>query len=148
MDTVFMAKQLLTDAAVRNAKPRDKAFKLSDGAGLYLLVRPNGTKAWRFDYRFANKRKTLAVGLYPAVKLSKDREYVVRAKGELHSNLDPSLEKQRREREEASAHQSNLFPDVAREWWEHNHKTWKPDHASRVWTRLVNDAIPELKGTP
>lgn len=111
-------------------------------------MRPNGTKAWRFDYRFSGKRKTLAVGLYPSVKLSKARESVVLAKGELQENLDPTREKQRREREAENANLSNLFPDVARQWWEHNHKTWKPDHAARVWKRIEDNAIPELKYTP
>ena len=51
----------LTDTALRNAKPRDLAYKLSDRDGLYLLVSNSGSKLWRFDYRFLSKRKTLAL---------------------------------------------------------------------------------------
>jgi len=53
----------LTATAVSNAKPGTKNHNLSDGGGLYLLVKPNGTKAWRFNYRFTGKQKTLAIGV-------------------------------------------------------------------------------------
>lgn len=56
---------LLTDTRVRNAKPQAKPYKLSDGGGMYLLVKPDGGRYWRLDYRFAGKRRTLALGLYP-----------------------------------------------------------------------------------
>ncbi|MDN3568001.1 Arm DNA-binding domain-containing protein [Paeniroseomonas aquatica] len=63
----------LTDTAVRTAKARDKAVKLTDGAGMYLLVQPAGARLWRFDYRVQGKRKTLALGAYPAVSLAAAR---------------------------------------------------------------------------
>ncbi|WP_258039256.1 Arm DNA-binding domain-containing protein [Nitrosomonas ureae] len=59
---------MLTDTAIRNAKPRDKFYKVSDSGGLYLLVKSTG-KYWRMDYRFVGKRKTLAIGVYPTVSL-------------------------------------------------------------------------------
>ena len=59
---------MFTDTAVRNAKPRDKFYKVSDSGGLYLLVKSTG-KYWRMDYRFVGKRKTLAIGVYPSVSL-------------------------------------------------------------------------------
>jgi hypothetical protein len=59
----------LSDVAVRNAKPSEKPTKLADGGGLYLLLKPNGAKWWRLDYRFAGKRKTLSMGVYPEVGL-------------------------------------------------------------------------------
>ena len=63
----------LTDTRVRNAKPKRKAYKLSDGGGMYLLVNPDGGRYWRLDYRFAGKRRTLALGVYPIVRLSDAR---------------------------------------------------------------------------
>ena len=66
--------QKLTASAVKNAKTRTKSYNLSDGGGLYVLVKPNGTKAWRFNYRFAGKQKTLAIGVYPDISLKKARE--------------------------------------------------------------------------
>ena len=67
----------LTDVAVRNAKPSVKPTKLTDGGGLYLLLKPNGAKWWRLDYRFAGKRKTLSMGVYPEVglKVARDMGY-------------------------------------------------------------------------
>ncbi len=58
-----MAKDLLTDVAIRNARPQDKDVRLNDGSGLYLLIKPNGAKWWRFDYTISKKRKTLSVGV-------------------------------------------------------------------------------------
>ncbi|MDY0040626.1 MAG: Arm DNA-binding domain-containing protein [Desulforhabdus sp.] len=54
----------LTDTATRSAKPAEKPIKLTDGGGLYLLLQPNGSRWWRFDYRFDGKRKTLSMGVY------------------------------------------------------------------------------------
>lgn len=64
----------LTDTGIRKAKPSDKPQKLTDGGGLYLLLNPNGSRWWRFDYRFAGKRKTLSMGVYPDTGLKEARE--------------------------------------------------------------------------
>lgn len=64
----------LTDRQIKNAKPADKAYKLTDGSGLYLQVTPAGGKLWRFDYAIANKRKTLSIGKYPLISLLEARE--------------------------------------------------------------------------
>jgi hypothetical protein len=64
----------LTALQVKNAKPAEKEFKLSDGNGLYLLVTPTGGKLWRFDYRFDGKRKTLTFKSYPEISLSEARQ--------------------------------------------------------------------------
>ena len=63
----------LTDAACRNAKPTEKPYKLTDGGGLYLFVQPSGSRLWRFDYSFADKRRTAALGKYPVLSLAEAR---------------------------------------------------------------------------
>lgn len=68
-----MAIQLLSDTAVKAAKPADKPVRLNDGGGLYLLVQCSGAKWWRFDYSIGGKRKTLSLGVYPDVPLSAAR---------------------------------------------------------------------------
>ena len=71
----------LTDTAIRNAKPGEKPFLLRDEKSLYLIVTPSGSKWWRLDYRFAGKRKTLSMGVYPDVTLKavRDKRDEVRA---------------------------------------------------------------------
>jgi len=71
---------MLTDIEIRKPKPQDKPCKLADGKGLYLLLKPGGGKLWRFDYRFDGKRKTLALGAYPDVPLTKARERLEEAR--------------------------------------------------------------------
>jgi hypothetical protein len=63
----------LTDVSLRNAKPTDRPFKLSDGDGLFLLVSPKGSRGWRFKYRFGGKEKMLSFGSYPDVPLKAAR---------------------------------------------------------------------------
>tara|TARA_B100000795_G_C22656960_1_gene382534 strand:- start:456 stop:677 length:222 start_codon:yes stop_codon:yes gene_type:complete len=63
-----------TATAVKKSKPEDKVFRISDGGGLFLEVRPNGSKYWRYHYRFFKKQKSLAIGVYPAVSLLRARE--------------------------------------------------------------------------
>ena len=64
----------LTDTKIKTVKALARPIKLSDGGGLYLLVSPSGSKAWRLAYRFNGKQKTLGFGLYPAVSLAGARD--------------------------------------------------------------------------
>lgn len=84
----------LTDARIRGAKPRGKAYKLSDAEGLYLLVQPHGAKLWRMNYRFLGKYRTLAIGPYPEIGLQAAREKKVAARRLLAQGIDPSGHKQ------------------------------------------------------
>ena len=63
----------LTNTQIKNAKPKDKQYKLSDQGGLYLLVRTNGSKVWKYDYRLNDKRLTLTIGTYPETTLAEAR---------------------------------------------------------------------------
>ncbi|GAB2886096.1 site-specific integrase [Paraburkholderia jirisanensis] len=85
----------LTDVAVRSAKPREKSYKLTDGEGMYLEVSPNGSKYWRLKYRFGDKEKRLALGVYPAVSLLAARKARDKAKDLLRAGVDPMEEKKR-----------------------------------------------------
>ncbi len=83
---------MLTDITVRQAKAKIQPYKISDSNGLYLLVKTRG-KYWRMDYRFASKRKTLAIGVYPAVSLINARKKRDEARELLAKDIDPSLAK-------------------------------------------------------
>jgi len=105
----------LNDPKLRSAKPRDKAYKLTDEKGLYVLIKPTGGKLWRFDYRHEGKRQTLAIGSFPDVGLAKARERLAAARAQLADGINPGVAKQEAKaaRRLASA---NSFEAVAREW--------------------------------
>ena len=105
----------LTDARVRNAKPKDRAVKLSDAGGLHLLITPKGSKLWRLAYRYAGKQKTLAIGAYPTITLEDARDARAAAKKLLAGGADPGIAKKTVKRQERLA-AANTFQDVAEEW--------------------------------
>jgi hypothetical protein len=79
----------LSDIQVKNVKPREIEYKLMDGYGLFLLVTPTNGKLWRLDYRINNKRKTIALGAYPAITLADARQRREDAKKRLANGIDP-----------------------------------------------------------
>ena len=83
----------LTDAKIRAAKPTDKAYKLTDGAGMFLLVHPNGSRYWRLRYRILGKEKTLALGVYQEVSLSEARTKRDEARKLISEGVDPCEQK-------------------------------------------------------
>lgn len=85
----------LTDAAVRAAKPREKAYKMADGQGMYLQVTPSGAKYWRLKYRVDGKERVHAIGVYPTVSLLAARKARDAIKDQIRGGLDPSHEKRR-----------------------------------------------------
>jgi hypothetical protein len=85
-----MAKELLTDVTVRNAKPGDKDKRLNDGGGLYVLIKPSGAKWWRFDYSIEGRRKTLSLGVYPVTGLADARRKAEDARKQISNDTDPS----------------------------------------------------------
>ena len=105
----------LTDVQIRNAKPAPKGWKLSDSNGLYLYVAPSGTKSWRYDYSFADKRKTFTFGTYPSLTLADARTRRDTAKRQLADGIDPSLAR-KREQLEAKSAAGNTFGLIATEF--------------------------------
>src|SRR6185312_2878741 len=106
---------MLTPIAIRNAKPCRTAYKLADEGGLYLLIKPDGARYWRFKYRFAGKEKLLAFGVFDEVSLAEARERRDDAKRRLRDGADPGVERQERKRQEKHA-AANSFKAVADEW--------------------------------
>ena len=137
----------LTDIEPRNAKPKAKPYKLSDGGGLFLLVNPEGSKYWRMDYRVADLRRTLAFGKYPEVSLSEAREKRRAARRLLNDGVDPSQEKKERARVEADK-AANTFEKLAREWHGVKLPTWRGSTARDTLRRLELDIFPEIGTKP
>ncbi len=133
----------LTDVEVREKAAEDKQYTVADGGGLSLLVKPNGTKAWRYNYRYGGKQKTLAIGVYPDISLKQARARLAEAKRLLADGLDPSLEKKRKRRQ-AVLDSTNTLEALAKDWWQHQKGTWSETHAARVWQRLNDNVLKEL----
>src|SRR3546814_12132137 len=105
---------MLTDVAIRRLKPRDKPFKVGDMHGLYLLVKPDGARYWRMDFRHAGKRGTVALGIYPHVSLKEAREERASARKLLDKGVNPSAYK-KLTRGVSAIGAGNSFNDIGRE---------------------------------
>lgn len=105
----------LTDTVLRNAKPKNKAYKLYDEKGLFLIVNPNGGMWWRFKYRFDDKEKNLSLGTYPEVKLKIARDRRDQAREQVANGIDPSLHR-KAEKQARASETLNSFETIAREW--------------------------------
>ncbi|MGE8364456.1 tyrosine-type recombinase/integrase [Cupriavidus sp.] len=135
----------LTDVEVRSARPRNKAYRLTDGLGMYLEISPAGGKYWRFKYRFAGKEKRLALGVYPEVSAKEARMRRDDARKLLANGVDPGIE--RRVQKAASVERAaNSFEAVAREWFARQAPGWAASHADKIIGRLENDVFPWLGG--
>ncbi len=106
---------MLTYIQINAAKPRDKAWNLSDSQNLYLVIQPNGSKLWRFNYRFLDKQKKLHLGGWPTISLAEARARRDEAKRKIAEGIDPALEK-KRARIAAKYAAANTFEAVAAEW--------------------------------
>ncbi len=137
----------LTDTTVRNTKPRDKPFKLTDEKGLFLLIKPNGNKWWRLKYRFEGKEKLLSCGVYPDVSLKQARERREEARKLLASRIDPS-ENRKAIKATQVEHTANSFEVIAREWHAKYSPQWAPSHSDKIIRRLERDIFPWLGNKP
>lgn len=137
----------LTDIAIRNAKPREKAYKVADGKGLFIWIQPNGSKWWRYAYRFDGKQKTLALGIYPETGLGEAREKHLEARKALSNGDDPNEIKKDKRRERMLESENN-FEAIAREWHKIKSSTWETRYSERVLRRLESDVFPKLGARP
>jgi integrase len=137
----------LTDTAARNANPREKPYKLSDGHGLYLQVDPSGSKLWRLKYRFNDREKRLSFGAYPVVTLAQARERQAEARRLLSNGIDPG-EYKKQTRRAAVVASANTFEAIAREWFLRFSSIWAKSHSSKVLLRLENELLPWLGSRP
>ncbi|WP_252399226.1 tyrosine-type recombinase/integrase, partial [Escherichia coli] len=128
----------LTDAKIRAAKPTDKAYKLTDGAGMLMLVHPNSSRYWRLRYRILGKEKTLALGVYPEVSLSEARAKRDEARKLISAGIDPC--EQKRAKKVVPDLQLS-FEHIARRWHASN-KQWTQSHSDKVLKSLETHVFP------
>lgn len=132
---------------VDTAKPREKAYQLADGAGLYLEVVPSGSRYWRMKYRFNGKEKRLAFGVYPAVSLAQARALRDDAKKKLAEGIDPSFAK-KEEKLVRDVQLNNTFQAVALEWHGTKVSRWSEGYASDIIEAFNKDIFPYIGQQP
>lgn len=106
----------LTDLEIRRSKPREKSYTLNDGNGLSLLIEPNGSRGWRFRYRFDGKPKMISLGTYPDVTLNDARRKRDDARRLVAGGINPSDVRKEEKLAKLSRNQ-NTFEAIAREWY-------------------------------
>jgi integrase len=141
----------LNEMKVRNAKPKEKPYKISDSEGLYLHVTETGGKLWRFKYRFDNdgkgkKEKLLAFGKYPEVSLHDARQRRDDARKLLANNVDPGAI--RKAQKQVKTEETETVEVIAREWHEKFKSIWTEGHALKILRRLEIDVFPWIGSRP
>lgn len=133
----------LTDTAIRSVKPSEKASKLFDGGGLFLLVKPNGARLWRMKYRVDGREKLISFGQYPEVPLKTARERRDEARRLIAAKVDPSA---KRRAEQAA--RSDTFEAIAREYLDLKAKSLSPRTYERKLGRFEAFAFPYIGKLP
>ena len=131
----------LTDSIIKNEKPTDKRKQLADGNGLVLYIMPNGSKLWRYRYRYNGSPKMLSLGEYPTVTLKDARAERERVSDLLAQGIDPSIERKEKKLSQAYAIE-NDFKSVARAWWDNWKVANSEAHALKVWGIFEKDIFP------
>lgn len=129
---------MLTEVVVKGAKAGLKAYKLSDGRGLYLFVTTTGFKSWRYNYRYAGRSKTLVLGEYPETGLKIARDLRDDARRSLREGRDPSVLKKLG----VQAGGDRSFEAVAKSWHETSQGRWRERHTDDVLRSLERDVFP------
>jgi len=141
----------LSNLEISKATPKDADYTLSDGEGLYLLIKKNGTKVWRFNYYRPNvstsKRALISFGTYPLVTLAQARQKRDEARAMLTKGIDPQIYLRQQVEQEAIQNDS-IFENVAWNWFELKKKTVLEDTAFDIWRSLERDVLPKIGKTP
>ena len=137
----------LKDTHIKNAKPSNKPYKLSDGEGLHLEVKPNGSKLWRLRYRLHGKESVYSIGKYPVVGLAKARELKTEARELIEKGINPSLH--RKQEKIRKAHEGkNTFKAIADEWLARNADRWAEKTYLQRERLLTDDIHPFIGDFP
>lgn len=137
----------LTDIAIKSSKPRESAFKLSDGRGLQLHVTPQGSRLWRWAYRHEGKQKLMALGVYPNVSLAQARDKADLARKLLATGVDP-MAARKSDKIARRLAVEDTFAAVAKKWWESWKAARSDSHTVYVWRRLEADVFPAIGKRP
>ena len=139
----------LSDKEIKSARPKEKEYILSDGDGLRLRVKPNGSKLWLLNYTHPIKRKrtNLSLGKYPDLSLANARKSSQEARELLAQGIDPQEDRKRQQQEHKAIHQ-HTFINVAKEWFEIKKDDVTTGYAVDIWRSLELHIFPTLSNTP
>jgi integrase len=137
----------LSDVKCKTAKPKHKPYKLYDGLGMFLEIRPNDSRYWRLKYRFGGKEKLLALGVYPLIPLKEARQRRDDARRLLEQDIDPGMDRKER-RLKAFEDAENTFERLTRDWHENWSQGKTPKHAAAILSRFETDVFPLLGDLP
>lgn len=135
----------LTDTQVRQSKPIDRQVKLSDGLGMYLLIKPTGGKLWRLKYRIDGKEKVLALGVYPEISLKDARARRHDARKQIANGIDPCAKRQA-DKARRKAEAANSFDAVAKAWLAHRQGAWTEGTKTAIWSSIARYVLPTIGG--
>lgn len=140
----------LTNIQIKSAKPKDKDYKLFDGGGLFLLVANTGGKRWRLKYRFNNKEKVIALGLYPSITLKDARAKRDEYKSLVANGIDPNEEKKKQKEDIkiSEKKKENTFHKVSQEWHKNYESEVSENYHVKLEKALENYVYPFLKNKP
>ncbi|EAN3440888.1 DUF4102 domain-containing protein [Salmonella enterica] len=124
---------VLTDLAIRHARPLSKAYRLSDCHGLYLQVNPSGSKLWYLKFRFGNKENRMALGPYPLISLVLAREKQADIRRLILEGINPA---EKRREDKRGGEPLYTFESVAREWVSSN-INWSAEHSTALFSELT-----------
>lgn len=138
---------MLTDTKIKQAKQQEKDYKLSDEKGLYLLVTKKGAKYWRLKFRFGDKEKVLALGVYPETSLKEARVNRDKAREQIRLGNDPSTIRkiEKISKTEAGA---NSFKAIATEWYQVKMKDKSYSYQTRSMRALEKNLFPAIGHRP
>jgi len=129
---------MLTDRKIKQLKPKEKPYKVTDERGLVILVHPNGRKYWRLQYRFNKKQKSYAIGVYPDISLKSARLQRDEARLLISKGIDPV---ENRKQKTAKTAGQYSFESLAAEWMSSN-RGWSENYRKDVKQRLNSHVIP------
>ena len=132
---------------IRRAKPEAKAYTLGDGQGLSLLIEPNGSKSWRFRYRYAGKPKMISLGVYPTITLADARSRRDDARKLVAEGKNPS-EVRKEQKIALQTESESAFKKIATEWHQMKSAKWSAGYASDIMEAFQNDIFPYVGTRP
>ena len=138
---------MLTELACKNFEPQEKSYKKFDGGGMFLLIKPDGSKYWRLKYNYAGKEKLIALGVYPTVSLKEARIKRDECKVKISNGEDP-VQLKKQAKHELKENVANTFENVTLEWHKKKWGESTSKNAKLELSRLTRNIFPDLGAIP